>query len=272
MIREVVSRAVTDGADTLVLHVKLRLLPENLALDDFEIAKVFLESDAFFNFIDNMEGEKSLQGKLDMILQQSKIDLVVTRDEYSCENLRRQGIRSMWSPHAASPDECFRPNGKWDYDAAFIGATYPTMYPERRSIVESLRGLGGRALVCDETLRISDEEYVRVLNRSKIFVTAPIGARGVDVTEAKLYEAMAAGCCVFRRQTRELDLLGFERDEHYVNFSSSSELMEKIDQYLSDDVKRRRVAQNGQKFVCDRHTWHRRADEFLDEITQISDE
>src|SRR5207245_2350556 len=126
----------------------------------------------------------------------------------------------IWSPQAAQAEDCCVNGVDRTVDAAFVGTTTPWMYPERRSLINVIKDAVPSAMISDESQRTSDSEYITTLNRAKLFVTSPIGPESIpQVTEAKFFEAMLAGCCVVRRRTFELDRLGFVPGQHYVSFT-----------------------------------------------------
>lgn len=259
-----------ENTDALIIHLKLRFMPERLNLDAFHPPKIILENDAFLNFAGKVLVDQSLQGKIDRILSNNAIALVITRDLFSFTSFAQMGVDSIWNPQAVDPSEFRRKSGQRDLDVTFVGSTTPAMYPDRAGIIVFLESRFLRFTAFDERNRLIGPDYLSVLNRTKIFVTAPISPGGrVEATEAKFFEAMSCGCCVFRRRTHELDRLGFVAGYHYIEFASHAELEEKLHYYLSYGQEREMIAENGHSYVTTHHTWDHRAVGLIRELTDF---
>lgn len=94
--------------------------------------------------------------------------------------------------------------------------------------------------------RVSRRQFFRELASSKI-VASPFGWGEINYRD---YETFLAGAMLFKPDMSHMETWPafFERDITYGSFSwDLSDLMDKLDHYLSDDTLRIRIAQEAQR-------------------------
>jgi glycosyltransferase involved in cell wall biosynthesis len=138
-----------------------------------------------------------------------------------------------------------------DIPLGFLGSLKSTEYAQRRTLLESLSRRTGLLV----TRTNSGVEYLQMLNRIKIFVSADIGMNEFMI---KNFEAMACGCVLLAwSQGEEDELLGFRDMENTVFYHSEDEAVEKIRLLQSDPELTARIASNGQAFAESRYSFAR---------------
>ena len=78
----------------------------------------------------------------------------------------------------------------------------------------------------------------------------------------RIFEALAAGCFLLTDHCDEVEAL-FKSGIEIETFRSSSELIEKVDYYLTNDAERERIAQRGHEIFKDRYSWRERINNMI---------
>jgi glycosyltransferase involved in cell wall biosynthesis len=134
---------------------------------------------------------------------------------------------------------------------AFLGSLKSTEYAQRKALLESLSRRTG--MLVGRTK--SGAEYLEMLNRVKIFVSADIGMNEFMI---KNFEAMACGCVLLAwSQGEEDQLLGFRDMHNTVFYRSEDEAVEKLQLLQSDPLLTARIASNGQAFAESQYSFAR---------------
>jgi spore maturation protein CgeB len=100
----------------------------------------------------------------------------------------------------------------------------------------------------------SGEEYCRMLNRIRFFVSADIG---IGEYMAKNFEAMACGCvlCAYDQGDFENRALGFVDMDNLVLYHDIEELREKLTLLRRDPDLANSIAHRGQTLAEDRYSF-----------------
>lgn len=143
------------------------------------------------------------------------------------------------------------------HDAAFVGRVKNKVYKERKRFLLRQEKLGKVALLRAEP----GEEYNRLLNQIRFFVSADIGFGEYMI---KNFEAMAAGCVLiaWRQPEEEQEALGFVDGKNVLLYDSEAQLHEKLAWLAGNVAQAERIAKAGQALVSERHTWIERAKQF----------
>jgi hypothetical protein len=109
----------------------------------------------------------------------------------------------------------------------------------------------------------TDAERLRFYRSSAIYLETPSNTAmtGINV---KCLNAMAAGTFVIAPRSPEL-AEAFSEDE-IATYGDAQEMLTKIDFYLARDGERRRIAENGQRAVRERHAFQHRVGELLERM------
>lgn len=133
-----------------------------------------------------------------------------------------------------------------------MGSIKGSAYSYRRSMLESISSQVDLLV----TRTASGDEYLSMLNRISIFVSADVGMGEYMI---KNFEAMACGCALVAwSQGEEEDAaLGFEDGGNVMLYRSAEEAVAKIEQLKADPELRARIAAAGQAFAEQNYTFTR---------------
>lgn len=139
-----------------------------------------------------------------------------------------------------------------DIEAAFLGSINGDAYTLRQQMLKSISSKVGLLV----TRTASGDEYLSMLNRISIFVSADVGMGEYMI---KNFEAMACGCALVAwSQGEEEDAaLGFEDGRNVMLYRSAEEAVAKIEQLKADPELRARIAAAGQAFAEQNYTFTR---------------
>ena len=79
----------------------------------------------------------------------------------------------------------------------------------------------------------------------------------------KNFEAAASGCAVFMDDVEDLDELGFIDGHTAIIYRDFSELIDKLDYWLSRPSQLERIGLAAAELCAERHTWRYRAQQFV---------
>ena len=153
-----------------------------------------------------------------------------------------------WSPYDT---RLFRDHGlERDIDICFAGSLEGG-HSDRQKYIEALRATGFAVATVgsntDIAKRVSIEEYVRTLNRSKISLNFSKSGpgQGYSVVKGRVFESLLCGALLFEQdgpETRKILVDGKE----YVAFASPEDLIAKARYYLERPYERESIARAGQ--------------------------
>ncbi|OQW30847.1 MAG: hypothetical protein A4E19_08860 [Nitrospira sp. SG-bin1] len=204
----------------------------------------------------------------------SEFDLFVTTYPQMIDRYHQDGINSVclsqWAAKADSlmpplPAEACR------YPVSFVGAAYGN----RRAMIARLRREGievtcfghGWQEGAVETKRMGD-----IIRESQISLNFSDGAHGPLNPEsrqikARVFEVPGYGGCLLTEKAPNLERY-FRIGEEVVTFEGGEEMVQQVKMLLSCPDRRDRIARSGYERVrCD-HTYERRFEELLDELTR----
>jgi hypothetical protein len=166
----------------------------------------------------------------------------------------------MTFPHAVEADKFADLPGERSFEVSFVGWLGSPIYKTRRRLLPLL---AERFRMNEWWRPHSYDELAKVLLHSRIGVDIPrddypriAGLRG--------FEVMAAGSLLIARVPSELSLLGFREGEHFVGYRRPAELEGLVSHYLSDEHRRRHIADAGRELVLREHTYDRRVERLLE--------
>jgi len=148
-------------------------------------------------------------------------------------------------------------------DILFLGSTRWKHYPDRVQMVNTMKRVFGKKFFHKSKLDIYGADYVDLLNRFKIFVSAGDVDKGFFM---KYLEVMACGCLLISQSSPCFSKLGFEEGKHLIFYDTFQELVDKAKYYLEHEEERKEIAMEGRKFVVENHTWKHRVDTLLEEL------
>jgi len=198
-----------------------------------------------------------------------------------------QGIKAHLMLFACSPSFHHRvePDPRFNHDCIFVGNNY-SQFPARLKGMEIiLKPLIDK----DFDLKVYGLDWW--LNRQNRFFIEPhiyggglayeemrtayssakivLGLHSVDTSPTMMsmrtFESLGCGAFYLTQWTPAVENL-FSNHEHLVWSKSPQETVELVEYYLARPEERQRIARNGQAYVYARHTYHHRAEEFLNAL------
>lgn len=113
--------------------------------------------------------------------------------------------------------------------------------------------------------RMPRSDYIKKLHESKVVLNT---LSPDNLIGPRFYETMASKAICL---CEELDLINniFKPMEHYVPFTSTDEILEKLNFCLSDSIEIKRIRENAYYYVVSNHTYDKRADIILNLLNQV---
>ncbi|MEC2077079.1 glycosyltransferase [Metabacillus fastidiosus] len=175
-----------------------------------------------------------------------------------------------WFPHFVNTDIYKDYFLKKEIDLLMMGAVND-VYPLRKKVLETYRH--DSCFVYHEHPGYSNlseegyinERYAREINRSKIFFTCPSIYK---YPVMKYYEVLACNTLLLAPNFKELEDLGFIAGTHFVDINESN-FKRKGEYYLKNKIERKRIAQQGYRFVNEQHSIQVRVRQFINKICEL---
>jgi spore maturation protein CgeB len=204
----------------------------------------------------------------------SEWDLFVTTYPQVVERYHRDGIKAVClSQWAANGDILTHPlsSAACRYPVSFVGAAYGN----RRAMIARLRHEGievacfghGWSEGPVETKRMGE-----IIRESRISLNFSDGAHGrLDVMsrqiKARIFEVPGYGGCLLTEKAPNLDRY-FGLGKEILTFEGTDEMVEQVKTALSCPDRRDQIARSGFERVQRDHTYERRFEELLQELTR----
>ena len=176
--------------------------------------------------------------------------------------LKENGVNAICIPKAFDNTLLENLESERDIDAAFIGRLGGDVYSFRKNALLKMQAELGMQILRTETA----QEYLELLNRIKIFVSADIGLNEYMI---KNFEAMACGCLLLAKtQETEDAKLGFYHKENIVLYETPEQAITLVKELLANPSELQRIALAGQQRVWQEHKLVDRIQSFVDVLTQ----
>jgi glycosyltransferase involved in cell wall biosynthesis len=166
--------------------------------------------------------------------------------------LREEGIDARFVPKGFDDRAMADLGRERDIFAAFLGSTSHSSYAARR---ETLAGIGEKFPLL-ATRTESGPDYVRMLNRIRVFVSADTG---MSEYMLKNFEAMAAGCVLlaYDQGAEENEAVGFRDMENVVLYRNAEEAAERLKQLQNSPELCAKLSAAGREHVRERFAFSR---------------
>lgn len=203
----------------------------------------------------------------------SEFDLFVTTYPQTVERYHQDGINSVYlSQWAANADALMSPlpASACRYSVSFVGAAYGN----RRAMIARLRHEGIEVACFGhgwpegpvETKRMGE-----IFRESRVSLNFSDGAHGrsdfaTRQIKARIFEAPGYGGCLLTEKAPNLDRY-FNIGEEVLTFDGADEMVKQVKSLLSRPEQRDEMARRGFERVRRDHTYERRFDELLRELT-----
>jgi len=208
------------------------------------------------------------------LLKNSNLKLMIFRYKAAMYFYDALKVEKVWHPLGLRTDIFKDYNLPKDYDICLLQAlsrAYPTRLKAHRLLGDSKfklftrphPGYNTNGLL--EPNSLIKDEYAKAINRSKIFVTSGGWYNAVLTKHFEILGCHTLLMCPFPKYGKEL---GFQDKVNMVKFEvDCSDLLEKVEYYLTHDKERNIITDTGYKLVNEKHTIHQRA-EVLNKILE----
>ncbi|GAB1810623.1 glycosyltransferase family protein [Priestia megaterium] len=176
-----------------------------------------------------------------------------------------------WFPHFVNTKVCKDYGLKKDINLLMIGAVN-NFYPVRQKILQAYKEdpefiyhhhPGYRNFKKDEENQIYiDEKYAKEINRSKIFFTCP---SILNYPVKKYFQVLACKSLLLAPTFKELEDLGFIPDNHFISINEYN-FKEKATYYLANETERKKIIEEGYRFIHYTHSIKIRAQQLVNKI------
>lgn len=194
-------------------------------------------------------------------INRNNIDLVTMQYPGLMENMKMHQISGHLSkslrieliPHSVDTNIYKKIKLNNEYDLMSVFTIISHIYPNRARLHASLKTMSNlKMLVADNrSLGIVHDKYIKAINQSKMFVNA------LDVYQLivmKFTEIMACGAFLLTEKPNGIDALGYVDRKHLVYYDSMPDMKNKVTYYLNCEEERKKIANEGMKFVRKYHS------------------
>lgn len=242
--------------DRVVIFSRVKRLAPQLRVLKCIPGLIFLEHDAYQNYMP----ESKYQRVYSRLYSRLPSCRALVSGAVVARRMQAEDIDAVFVSKGYDEQMLHNTQSVRDIPAGFLGSLKSTEYSQRKALLEALARRTGMLV----TRTKSGTEYLEMLNRIKIFVSADIGMNEFMI---KNFEAMACGCVLLAwSQGEEDELLGFEDMHNTVFYRSEDEAVEKLKLLQADPQLTARIASNGQAFAESRYSFSRVGRELANEI------
>jgi glycosyltransferase involved in cell wall biosynthesis len=236
-----------QGFDRIVIFSRVKRLVPQLSVLKCIPGLVFLEHDAYQNYMP----ESKYHRVYSLLYKRLPSSRVLVSGAVVARRMQAENIDAVFVSKGYDEQMLHNTGSVRDIPVGFLGSLKSTEYAQRRALLESLSQRTG--MLVGRTK--SGADYLQMLNRIKIFVSADIGMNEFMI---KNFEAMACGCVLLAwSQGEEDELLGFQDMHNVVFYRCEDEAAEKLRLLQSDPALTARIASNGQAFAESQYSFDR---------------
>jgi glycosyltransferase involved in cell wall biosynthesis len=161
----------------------------------------------------------------------------------------------VWLPYACDTEIFYDHKVPRDLDIAFVGQLHTA---ERMHVIPKLV----TKYRMNEQRRYLMSEIPHLYSRARVVINMPLA----DDLNMRFFEAMSCGALLITRRHNSGQERLFREDEHYVAYSTSQELFEKIDYYLNHEAERAIIAHQGYEEIRRKHRLDLRVQRILEHL------
>jgi glycosyltransferase involved in cell wall biosynthesis len=217
---------------------------------------VFLEHDAYQNYMPNSK----YRGAYSRLYLQLPWARALVSGALVARRMQAEGMDAVFVSKGYDELMLRNLNQPRDIAAGFLGSLKSKEYAQRKALLEALAQRTGMLV----TRTDSGDEYLQMLNRIKVFVSADIGMGEFMI---KNFEAMACGCVLLAWSQGEEDvLLGFQDLHNVVFYRSEEEAVSKLQWLQQHPEQAALIAANGQAFAEQRYAFARVGRDLAEQI------
>lgn len=242
--------------DRIVIFSRVKRLAPQWAVLRCIPGLVFLEHDAYQNYMPSSK-YRHVYSRLYRRLPWSR---ALVSGAVVARRMQAEGLDAVFVSKGYDDQMLDNLGLTRDIPAGFLGSLKSREYGQRKAMLETLAERTGLLV----TRTGSGEEYLQMLNRIQVFVSADIGMGEFMI---KNFEAMACGCVLLAwSQGEEDQLLGFEDGHNVVFYRSLDEAIEKLHWLQQHPAQAARIAANGQAFVRQYYGFSRVGQDLAEQI------
>lgn len=195
-------------------------------------------------------------------------DLIITSFPHYLKIFQKMGIKSIYQK-LAFEERVLKEIKKQKriYNVSFIGSFTP-YHSDRTKLLEDVAkvfpvhiwGQGLEFLSPFSPLRKNfhgqawGKDMYKILAKSKIVINSHIGVAGNYANNMRLYEATGMGAMLLTDKKKNLNSI-FKVESEIEEYSSAANLIDKLNYYLSHQLKLDEIAKNGQKRTLRDHSY-----------------
>jgi len=162
-------------------------------------------------------------------------------------------------------------------DVSFVGSYYPNRWEILKELAEFNMGIWGPHWdeIGTDSLRnynlnnvkLPHTEWLKIYSCAKIVLVIHYQDGKIPCYQAspKVFEALACGCFVIVDKQKDVLKL-FKDNKHLVVFENLEDLKRKIKFYLDNPIKRKEIAEQGQKEAIKYHNYSRRLEVLISHV------
>lgn len=234
--------------DRIVVFTRLKRLTGQLAVLKCIPGLVFLEHDAFQNYM----SFGKYRGQYSRLYKQLPWARLLVSGFNVSRQLQAEGLDAVFVSKGYDEQNLRNLHLERDLEVGFLGSLKSIAYSERKQVLEDI----AERMAITVTRTASGQAYLEGLNRIRIFISADVGMGEYMI---KNFEAMACGCVLvaWNQGREEVDAIGFKDMENVLLYRSVDEAVAKIQLLQGDPELAARIAQAGEQFASERYTFAR---------------
>jgi hypothetical protein len=180
-----------------------------------------------------------------------------------CRKFQEMGVDAHFLPKGFDSSKLYNMGLERDIPLGFVGRLDSDTYKQRREFLQRAEKEFGLQILRAEP----GDEYRKLLNRIKVFVSADIG---LGEYMAKNFEAMACGCVVlaFEQGNGEEDALGLKSGQNVILYDGQIKFDIFISRLLLDESLAASIANAGQ-FLAEQSFDYAAQSRFFFELLQL---
>ncbi len=167
----------------------------------------------------------------------------------------------------------FNSRRTWDkrlYNAGFVGRTAKLFYRVRNSNLRQIRYyLQRRNKSYRFVQNVTPEQMAHIYSKAKI-VFNQSSDKAPETMNMRIFEALGCGALLLTNEVPKQEEL-FTKGVHYVIFNGSTDMMRKLQFYLSRPDLASQIANQGYRHVMNHHTYVHRAQTALEMLRKLAD-
>jgi len=194
----------------------------------------------------------------------------ITTDKEAYKRYKDLCLNVIMSQWASNPNYYKKISSNFKYDVTFVG----NIYGDRLEFINFLIENGISLHIFSRSFGnfIKFDDMIKVFNESKINLNFSGSSSESKIKQIKgrVFETTMCGGFLLTEYVEGLEEY-FCIGEEIECFSDRNELLKKINYYLINEEKRKKIAEAGQKASFERHTWEKRLRNVFDELNKTKD-